>query len=49
MQENTPFEKLVETVIQNPNSNLLKKLLAGNLGKAVKVCKPVKLLIIGSY
>ena len=49
MQENTPFEKLVETVIQNPNSNLLKKLLAGNLGEAVKVCKPVKLLIIGSY
>ena len=40
MQENTLFEKLVETVIQNPNSNLLKKLLAGNLGQAVKVCKP---------
>ena len=40
IQENTLFEKLVETVIQNPNSNLLKKLLAGNLGQAVKVCKP---------
>jgi hypothetical protein len=46
LQDDTLLEKFVKEVLQqNPNANLLKKLLAGDLGKSV-ISEPIKCLIL---